>query len=199
MSQSGNLAAGINENSGALPVSIIIATRDRAGRLARCLEHVSSIHSDLDWELIVVDNGSTDETPRFLESFVQRSPIATRVVKESIANASRTRNAGGEAARGEILIFVDDDCYVQPDIVDQYCKIFEDPGIGFAGGRILLHDPPDYPLTIMESEIVVRFPAGQPVQCGIVLGAIMAECPEGVLISRAFAVWTIGKMSLAHC
>ena len=67
MSQLGNLAAGINGNSGAPLVSIIIPTRNRVSSLARCLDHVSAIRSNKNWELIVVDNGSTDETPQFLE------------------------------------------------------------------------------------------------------------------------------------
>jgi glycosyltransferase involved in cell wall biosynthesis len=186
MSQSGNLAAGINGNSGAPLVSIIIPTRNRVSRLARCLDHVSSIRSNKNWELIVVDNGSTDETPQFLERLAQGSPIAVQVVKEPVAGGMHTRNAGARVARGEILIFADDDCYVRPDIVDAYCKIFEDPGIGFAGGRILLHDPTDYPLTIIESEVEVRLPAGRPVPCGVVQGANMALRRQALVDAGGF-------------
>jgi GT2 family glycosyltransferase len=96
------------------------------------------------------------------------------VVGEPVAGGARTRNAGAAVARGDILIFIDDDCYVRPDIVDRYWTIFEDPAIGFAGGRILLYDRTDYPLTINESEVEVRLPAGRPVPCGIVQSANMA-------------------------
>jgi glycosyltransferase involved in cell wall biosynthesis len=174
MAQSGNRAVGVGDNSGAPVASIIIPTRNRAGQLARCLDYVSAIRGDAAWELIVVDNDSTDDTPRFLDGFARQSPIAMRVVGEPVAGGARTRNAGAAVARGEILIFIDDDCYVRPDIVERYWTIFEDPAIGFAGGRILLYDRTDYPLTINESEVEVRLPAGRPVPCGIVQSANMA-------------------------
>jgi GT2 family glycosyltransferase len=87
---------------------------------------------------------------------------------------THARNAGLRAARGEIVVFTDDDCYVRPDFIDQYRKVFDDPALGFAGGRILLHDSTDYPLTIIESDAERIFPLGRPVPCGIVQGANMA-------------------------
>jgi len=53
--------AGMNGDAGLSGVSIIVPTRDRVSK-PRCLEHVSAIRSDAPWELIVVDNGSSDET-----------------------------------------------------------------------------------------------------------------------------------------
>ena len=154
--------------------SIIISTRNRAPSLARCLETVRLIRAETPWELIVVDNGSTDDTAEVLRAFAQRSRLRVRVVSEPVPGLARARNAGARVARGQVLIFTDDDCYVQSDFIDQYRRIFNDPAIGFAGGRILLHDRTDYPLTINESEDEVRFPAGRPVPCGIIQGANMA-------------------------
>ncbi len=155
-------------------VSIIISTRNRAPALARCLETVRLIRADTPWELVVVNNGSTDDTPETLRGFAQRSRVRMQIANEPVAGLSRARNAGAWVARGEILIFTDDDCYIQSDFVDQYRRIFQDPVLGFAGGRILLHDRSDYPLTINESEHEHRFPAGRPVPCGIIQGANMA-------------------------
>jgi glycosyltransferase involved in cell wall biosynthesis len=174
MSESRTHIARANGDTVTPRASIIIPTRNRMAQLARCLDHVSAIRNAETWELIVVDNDSTDGTPEFLQAFAQRSPIAMRVLKAPGANASRTRNTGAQAARGELLIFIDDDCYVQSDIVDQYRKIFEDATVGFVGGRILLYDRTDYPLTINESEVEVRFSAREPVPCGIVQSANMA-------------------------
>src|SRR5215472_2152360 len=101
-------------------VSIVVPTLNRSGKLAICLEHISAIESGILWELIVVDNGSTDETLPFLEAVTHRSPLRMRIVREPVAGGARTRNSGARVARGEILIFVDDDCYVHPDIVDRY-------------------------------------------------------------------------------
>ena len=167
-------------------VSIVVPTRNRSSKLAICLEHIGSIRSAAGWELIVVDNGSTDETLPFLDAVAHRSPLPLRVVREPVVGGARTRNTGARVARGEILIFVDDDCYVWPDIVDRYCEIFEDPAIGFAGGRVLLHDRTDFPLTINESEVEVRFPSARPVPCGIVQSANMAVRRQALLDAGGF-------------
>jgi glycosyltransferase involved in cell wall biosynthesis len=171
--------AGMNGDAGLPGVSIIVPTRNRVSKLARCLEHISAIRGDTPWELIVVDNGSSDETPQFLDDFANRSPIPLKVVKEPAAGGMRSRNAGAEAARGEVLIFIDNDCYPQPDIVDQYAGIFRDRGIGFAGGRILPYvrmenERDGRTLALMESEVEIRYPAGQLVPCGIIQGGNMA-------------------------
>jgi glycosyltransferase involved in cell wall biosynthesis len=179
-------AGGAPGDSGAVRVSIIVPTRNRAGKLARCLEHVVAIHSQESWELIVVDNGSTDETLDVLNGLAQLSALRLRVVSEPVPGGARTRNAGAKIAGGDILIFIDDDCYVRPDIVDRYCEVFADPAIGFAGGRILLHDRTDYPLTINESEAEVRFPAARPVPCGIVQSGNMAVRRQALLDAGGF-------------
>jgi glycosyltransferase involved in cell wall biosynthesis len=155
-------------------VSIVIPTHNRAWKLARALEAISAIQTAVPWELIVVDNGSTDTTPELLEAFARNSSIPTRIVHMSSPGASRARNAGIQAARGELLIFVDDDCYVFPDIIDQYRKVFEDPALGFAGGRMLLYDPTDFPLTINESIEEIRFPGGRAIPCGIIQSGNLA-------------------------
>jgi glycosyltransferase involved in cell wall biosynthesis len=155
-------------------ISIIISTRNRAAQLARCLHYVELIRAQTPWELVVVDNGSTDGTADVLGEFARRGRFPVRTVGEPVAGLTHARNAGVRAAGGEIMVFTDDDCYVRPDLIDQYRKVFDDPALGFAGGRILLHDPTDYPLTIIESEEEQIFPLGRPVPCGIVQGANMA-------------------------
>lgn len=186
MSQLRTDAAGTLGDSGTARISIVVPTRNRASKLARCLDHVVAIRSRNAWELIVVDNASTDETAQLLDRIACPSALQMRVVREPVPGGARTRNAGARAARGEILIFIDDDCYVRPDIVDRYCDIFEDPAIGFAGGRILLHDRSDYPLTVNESKSVRRFPPARPVPCGIVQSSNMAVRRQAFLDAGGF-------------
>ena len=169
-------------------ISMVISTRNRAGQLARCLQRVGMITSDTPWELIVVNNGSTDDTAVVLDEFARRAPFRVRIVGEPVAGLSHARNAGTRVARGEIVVFSDDDCYVRPDFVDQYRKIFDDQSLGFAGGRILLHDRTDYPLTIIESDEERRFPAGRPVPCGILQGANMAMRRRALEVAGGFDV-----------
>lgn len=155
-------------------VSLIVTTRNRASKLANCLRAASSIKATVPWELIIVDNGSTDGTCELLEAFVREATVSTGIIEVARAGASRARNAGIKVAGGEVLLFIDDDCYVRSDIVDEYWKVFQDGALGFAGGRMLLHDPADYPLAINESCEESRFPAGRPIPCGIVQGGNLA-------------------------
>ncbi|MGH9810093.1 MAG: glycosyltransferase, partial [Terriglobia bacterium] len=155
-------------------ISIVISTRNRAPQLARCLQHVSMIRGRTPWELVVVNNGSTDDTADVLSEFSRNAPFPVRIVDEPLAGLSFGRNAGLRVARGEVVVFTDDDCYVRPDFVEQYRQIFDNQALGFAGGRILLHDRTDYPVTMIESESEQRFAMGGPVPCGISQGANMA-------------------------
>src|SRR5215471_7389353 len=143
----------------ALSVSLVICTRNRARQLEACLASVSKIRCDREWEAVIVDNGSSDHTRTVVGEFA-RSHVGARYVWEPEPGLSRARNAGVKASRGDIIAFTDDDCYPAPDLPDRIGEIFADPRIGFIGGRILLHDRYDYPLTVNESVETLRFTAG---------------------------------------
>lgn len=134
----------------------------------------SSIKAKVPWGLIIVDNGSTDGTCALLEAFVREAAVSTAIIEVGRAGASRARKAGIKAVGGEVLLFIDDDCYVRSDIVDEYWRVFQGGALGFAGGRMLLHDLADYPLAINESCEESRFPAGCPIPCGIVQSGNLA-------------------------
>jgi glycosyltransferase involved in cell wall biosynthesis len=87
--------------------SIILATFNRAHLLPRALQSV--VAQDFqDWELIVVDDGSTDETLRLMEPYPQREARIHLIQKEH-SGLSRTRNAGIEKAKGLYTCFLDSD------------------------------------------------------------------------------------------
>lgn len=154
-----------------MTISLIICTRNRAGPLARCLEAVAAIEHDGPWELIVVDNGSTDETRASISAFAIGQSFLLTLVYEAQEGLSNARNAGIAAAAGDIILFTDDDCYVAPDILDAVRRTFADPTIGYASGRVRLFDPTDAPVTINESIVPLRFPARRFLPAGAVKGA----------------------------
>ena len=82
-------------------------------------------------------------------------------------------NQGLRVARGDIIALIDDDCYVEPDYIDRVLEIFKDPRIGFAGGRVELFDPTDFPMTIKTSTERELLPPRSYVEGGWVLGANM--------------------------
>ncbi len=86
--------------------SVIIATHNRANELRACLAALSRQRARGTFEVVVVDNGSHDETPSVLAAAESAS---VRHVYEAQPNRARARNAGIEAARGELIIFCDDD------------------------------------------------------------------------------------------
>jgi glycosyltransferase involved in cell wall biosynthesis len=135
------------------PISLVIATRNRARSLERCLSSIRRIESRIPWELILVDNGSTDHTPKLIADFRDSSRMPVITVHEPRAGLARAHNAALQKCRAQIVAFTDDDCYPASDFIERVSEVFQDPAIGFMGGRIRLYDPTDVQLaTIDRSE-----------------------------------------------
>jgi glycosyltransferase involved in cell wall biosynthesis len=155
-------------------VSIVVCTRNRAAILATTFAHYERIVANAAWELIVVDNGSADETSEILRAFAAMTRIRFCVMTEPRRGASRARNLGYRQAEGQIVAFTDDDCYPRADFVNALHASFNAATIDYLGGRILLFDPNDYPVTIQPSEIRRTFSPGTFLCPGLLQGANMA-------------------------
>jgi GT2 family glycosyltransferase len=155
-------------------ISMIICTRNRAPQLRQCLEAVAHISYAHDWELIVVDNASSDDTKAVIKAFATAAHFPVVYAFQPVPGLSNARNAGVAASRGASIMFTDDDCYPQADILTALHSVFEDAQIGFASGRILLHDPTDFPTTINLSTTPLRFPARRFLPAGAIKGANLA-------------------------
>lgn len=118
-------------------LSVIIVTYNDAERLERCLKSIQSCKDEIDHEVIVVDNGSTDRTPALLQSFP--SLRVTRVAFNlGIATA---RNIGIDHSRGNYLLFLDSDTEVRPDCFANAVKaLASDPGCWIGGCRTFRSD-----------------------------------------------------------
>jgi len=92
-------------------LSIVVATRDRPNALRRCLRAVASDRAELALEVLVVDDGSRD-TGATAEA-VATMPAARLLVRPA-GGVAAARNAGVEAARGDFVCFLDDDCEPEP-------------------------------------------------------------------------------------
>jgi glycosyltransferase involved in cell wall biosynthesis len=108
-----------------LRCSVIVCTRNRAAQLEQLLRSMEklSLPDGLCWELIVVDNGSTDQTPSVIESFQTTLPVK-RVV-QPVPGLSNARNAGVQAAQGAYIVWTDDDVLVQANWLSAYLEAFE--------------------------------------------------------------------------
>lgn len=91
-------------------VSVVICTRNRADSLEKTLASLAQVEVPPDWkaELLIVDNGSSDHT----RTVVERSShpaISIQYVHEPVAGLARARNTGLALARGQVILFTDDD------------------------------------------------------------------------------------------
>jgi hypothetical protein len=154
-------------------VSLVVCTRNRASQLSECLHTLEQLIPGPPWELIVVDNGSSDETPALLEQYTGSLPL--RLDREPRPGLGRARNRGWRAAQGELIAFTDDDCYPSPDFLRAIAAAFaESDAIGFVGGPVMLYDPLDVHMSIKESLVYETFPAGSFIPAGAIHGANFA-------------------------
>lgn len=131
-------------------ISVVIATRNRAGALARCLDALARQAADgLAWETIVVDNGSTDGTAGVIDRYAAGGALPLRRAFEARPNVSAARNRGIAAARHPVLAFTDDDCLPDPRWLAAIAAAFAaNPAPELVGGRVDLHDDADMPVAI---------------------------------------------------
>ncbi|MEO6912622.1 MAG: glycosyltransferase family A protein [Candidatus Baltobacteraceae bacterium] len=95
-------------------ISVVIATKDRAGYLDRALESLGKQIGAPPFEVIVVDNGSTDPTPQIVDHARESLPYEISYIFEERPNRGAARNRGISAAAGEVVLFVDDDIWAPP-------------------------------------------------------------------------------------
>lgn len=157
-----------------MDVSVVVCTRNRAGYLREALEAYERVAGSVPWELVVVNNGSTDATRGVIQEFLEGSRVSGRSVDEPRRGLCFARNAGWNAATGDIVAFTDDDCYPDADYLIMLKACFAEVGVGFLGGRILLFDPDDYPITIQTLEERMEIPSGSFVESGLIHGANLA-------------------------
>ena len=117
-------------------VSIIICTRDRADSLRKTLASIAQcqLPAELGAELLVVDNGSHDHTREVVKN-AESLQISVRYVSEPTAGQCRARNRGLQEARGDIILFTDDDVLPPADWIVQMCgPIIRGEADAVAGG-----------------------------------------------------------------
>lgn len=118
-------------------ISVVVCTRNRAVPLAQLLESMAAMRvpESLFWELLVVDNGSTDATAAVIASFAGRLPI--RYTHEGRPGLSNARNHGVAQARGRYICWTDDDTVVDGEWLAAYAAAFEaHPEAAIFGGVI---------------------------------------------------------------
>jgi glycosyltransferase involved in cell wall biosynthesis len=118
-------------------VSVIVCTRNRSKLLEEACESMLEMEAPgSEWELLIVDNDSTDDTLELARGIERTHPERVRVMIEKEVGLSATRNAGIGAARGEILAFLDDDAFPARDWLSGIADALSEPQILCAGGPV---------------------------------------------------------------
>lgn len=107
-----------------MSVSIIIPTFNGASRIGNCLDALLKQTHNCDTEILVVNDGYTDETA----DVVARYP-RVRLINQANAGPAAARNHGAKEAKGTIILFTDDDCVPTPDWLRSMIAPFENPEV----------------------------------------------------------------------
>lgn len=118
--------------------TVAVCTWNRAGLLAKTLEHMKRLQlpQDVEWELIVVNNNSSDRTDEVIESYRRALPV--RRLFEVRQGLSHARNHAVASASGDYIVWTDDDVLVDPKWLMAYREAFiRHPDASVFGGPVL--------------------------------------------------------------
>jgi glycosyltransferase involved in cell wall biosynthesis len=118
-------------------ISVIICTYNGEGRIVKTLSHLAcqKVGKHISWEVIVVDNNSTDDTAKVVIDNCQ-PPMTLKLVRENKRGQTHARSRGIAAASYEYISFIDDDNRVAENWVSEVYRVFEENReIGMCGGR----------------------------------------------------------------
>ena len=120
-------------------ISAIVCTYNRSAMLREALSRIAEQRADgLRYEVIVVDNNSSDDTRRVIESFMASSHCPLRYILERQQGVSHARNAGIAASSAPLLAFFDDDVMVSPDWLIRIKRALDlHRDIDYIGGKVL--------------------------------------------------------------
>ena len=125
-------------------LSLLIATYNRADRLVETLESVVEQDAPAgQWECVVVNNNSTDDTSGRFAAFAAAYPhLNLRMVEEHNQGLSYARNRGIRESSGEYIAIIDDDERIVPGFISAYISLFDNEPEAVAGGGPIV---PVYP------------------------------------------------------
>jgi glycosyltransferase involved in cell wall biosynthesis len=117
-------------------VSVILPTYNRGDFIAKSINALVSQNYPKDrFEIVAIDDGSTDNTQEILKAFKQEYPFFKYIAQDNRGPAS-ARNFGIRSSRGEIMAFIDDDCVADEDWIFELTRGYENDAIGGTGGRV---------------------------------------------------------------
>jgi glycosyltransferase involved in cell wall biosynthesis len=139
--------------------TVIVCTYNRCRNLPACLGALAAQEGvdAIDWEVLVVDNNSTDETSQTVARLRRELPIAVRYEREPRQGLNHARNCGVANSTGTHFTFVDDDIQVAPQWLAALHQAFVDTDADAVGGRIHLDPSIELPPWIVPGSEIAGF------------------------------------------
>jgi len=123
-------------------VSVLLPTHNRRAQVLRACQALARQDYPHDsFEVLVVDNASTDDTAAHVQACAPHAPIAIRYLYEAQTGKVHALNTGMAAAAGQVLAFLDDDCEPRPEWLRHLLGGFHEPGVGVVAGPAYSHFP----------------------------------------------------------
>lgn len=124
-----------------IQITTVVCTFNRGCLLRTALESIaaSEVPPEIGWEILVVDNNSSDDTRSVVEDFIRRYPGRFRYLFEPCPGKSNALNTAIRAAQGEVLAFADDDIIVDPQWLYSLTSPLLNGDWAGSGGRVLAH------------------------------------------------------------
>lgn len=152
-------------------ISVVICSRNRADKLERALSSYGSLLTDPAFDLVMVDDGSTDATAEVVAEAARRfGDRMTRLTTEGIGLGA-ARQLGWQTARGELVLFTDDDCYPAADLLERIRECFAESEIAFLGGQLRPATPRHAGAAVITRAHRVEIRGPGFVQAGLIPGA----------------------------
>ena len=130
-----------------MKVTVVVCTHNRCKTLSRTLSSVAAcvVRPSVQWEVVVVDNNSSDLTRQVIEDFCTKYPMRFRCLFEPRPGKSYALNSAIRQSDADVLAFLDDDVTVDLAWLDRLTSGWVDGSWAGAGGKIVLEWPEDLP------------------------------------------------------
>ena len=165
----------MSSSLGMVKFSLVICSRNRAARLAAMLERLDV--NDLTRsavEVNLIDSASTDSTPDVMREYKEKGGLPVNVARAVRPGLSVARNTGINVSTGEVIVFTDDDCYIDANFFSALSQLWDGKSFQFGGGQILPFNPDDDPASAnMRVQQRVNIPVRNFLPAGLIQGANM--------------------------
>jgi glycosyltransferase involved in cell wall biosynthesis len=185
-----------------ISLDLAICTYNNAALLDRALDAIAQqqVYSEINWRVLIINNNCTDNTVEIIEKYRQLGKFNLEMVIETIQGLTPARLRGVKEAQGDWVAFIDDDCFLEADWVEQAAQfIAQHPDCGAFGSRIILDwevSPPQYAVDCAYSYAQQEH-GDTPKPLGCLVGAGMVIRKQAIIdcgwCDRTFLADRVGK------